>query len=30
MALHRQMVKEGLVASTGWEVRRKLDIQKLK
>ncbi|KAF7821518.1 uncharacterized protein G2W53_026973 [Senna tora] len=30
MALHQLMVKEGLVPSAGWDIRRKLIIHKLK
>ncbi|KAF7821526.1 uncharacterized protein G2W53_026981 [Senna tora] len=30
MALRQLMVEEGLVPSVGWEMRRKLVIQKLK
>ncbi|KAF7839493.1 nuclear poly(A) polymerase 3 isoform X2 [Senna tora] len=30
MALHQLMVKKGLVPSPGWQMRRKLVIQKLK
>ncbi|KAF7821533.1 uncharacterized protein G2W53_026988 [Senna tora] len=30
MALHQLMVEEGLVPSAGWDMRRKLVIQKLK
>ncbi|KAF7821525.1 nuclear poly(A) polymerase 3-like [Senna tora] len=29
MAMHQSMVEEGLVPSAGWEMRRKLVIQKL-
>ncbi|KAF7821554.1 nuclear poly(A) polymerase 3 isoform X2 [Senna tora] len=30
MALHQLMAEKGLVPSVGWEIRRKLIIQKLK
>ncbi|KAF7821522.1 nuclear poly(A) polymerase 3 isoform X1 [Senna tora] len=30
MALHQLMVEEGLVPSAGWEMRRKIVIQRLK
>ncbi|KAF7821556.1 nuclear poly(A) polymerase 3 isoform X1 [Senna tora] len=30
MAMHQLMVEEGLVPSAGWEMRRKVVIQKLK